>query len=329
MIENQDKVEMKYIIRILLLIIPVLVFAGGPKKISPAELKSISAEFENDIITIDWKTASEVNTDKFFVFRAVETERSRTEFEKIGEVEAAGSSISEKHYSFEDNGFTGGKINFYKIRIIDKDGSYAESSEIAYQIDNIIFDPGYKFTPVLEGNRVNISWATEYETAIDSFLVTRKIENYSEEKIIAKVKAKGNSAESEFYGNYVDEHLAANKIHDYRLYSIMDKGQVRLLEIESINYITSVSDFDYDLSSYVYPNPFTSNAIIKLPSGLANDITFQMFDISGNLVKKVNFSDAESRTEIGIDSYGLCSGIYYYLISSGSVSSKGIITILK
>lgn len=71
---------------------------------------------------LNWSTAMESNTDKFLIERSIGEE----EFTPIGELPAAGFSITTRHYYFEDT-FVTGDNTYYRIKQIDRDGKFSYS----------------------------------------------------------------------------------------------------------------------------------------------------------------------------------------------------------
>lgn len=80
---------------------------------------------DNKEIKLTWKTASELNTDKFEIERSIDSK----EWIKIGEVDATGSSSTLKSYNFIDNKPVAGN-NYYRIKTLDIDGTYEYTSSI-------------------------------------------------------------------------------------------------------------------------------------------------------------------------------------------------------
>ena len=80
----------------------------------PVELTSFSASVNTNNVSINWKTATEVNNNGFEVQRKVGDQKSevRGQWEKIGFVQGHGNSNSPKEYSFTDKNLTGG-TNFH------------------------------------------------------------------------------------------------------------------------------------------------------------------------------------------------------------------------
>ena len=96
---------------------------------TPVELSSfVATPNEEGIVTLKWKTATEVNTAMFEVERAVASdEQSEDEWLTIGSVEASGNSNAPKEYSFKDELSHSGTYK-YRLKIVDLDGSFKYSS---------------------------------------------------------------------------------------------------------------------------------------------------------------------------------------------------------
>ncbi|MGC4100369.1 LamG-like jellyroll fold domain-containing protein [Ferruginibacter sp.] len=88
----------------------------------PLHLLSFSAYKQGNSALLQWQTTDEINTSHF------ETERSfdGIVFEKIGSITAAGNSTVH-NYSFTDNTPAKG-INYYRLKLLDKDGRYTYSA---------------------------------------------------------------------------------------------------------------------------------------------------------------------------------------------------------
>jgi hypothetical protein len=86
----------------------------------PIELLSFEAErTANDEVLLDWKTASELNNQGFYIERMLENE---TEFTEVGWIDGFGTTSEITDYQFtDDNAFTG--LSYYRLRQIDFDGT--------------------------------------------------------------------------------------------------------------------------------------------------------------------------------------------------------------
>lgn len=100
-------------------------FNGGT--VIPVEFLSFDAKAAGKRVDISWTTASELNTSRFEVEKAVE---GTSFFTKIGEMEAAGNSAVIRNYGpVVDNAVDYGKTYIYRLKSIDRDGTPSYSDE--------------------------------------------------------------------------------------------------------------------------------------------------------------------------------------------------------
>ncbi len=84
----------------------------------PVTLTSFDAKESQNTIKLNWSTSSEKNSSHFDILKSFDG----NEFQKIGEVEAAGDSDTNKDYSFiDENPFPG--VNYYKLQQFDRNGT--------------------------------------------------------------------------------------------------------------------------------------------------------------------------------------------------------------
>jgi hypothetical protein len=91
----------------------------------PVELISFSAKVNQNIVTLMWNTATEVNNYGF----EIERQQISSGWNKVGFVNGNGSSNSSKVYSFMDKP-TGGTKFQYRLKQIDRNGQYTYSDII-------------------------------------------------------------------------------------------------------------------------------------------------------------------------------------------------------
>ncbi len=85
----------------------------------PVTLSSFVLNSSNSNASLNWKTASEQNTDYFSVRRS----SNGSEYTEIARIPAAGNSAAEQSYSFTDTKIsTGQQYYYYNLAIVDKDG---------------------------------------------------------------------------------------------------------------------------------------------------------------------------------------------------------------
>lgn len=99
----------------------------------PVKLVQFTAAKDNADVLLSWKTASEINSNRFSVERSLNGKK----YEPIGTVKAAGTSSRVLNYSKKDESilettWDSPAINqlYYRLKMIDNDGSY-EYSNIA------------------------------------------------------------------------------------------------------------------------------------------------------------------------------------------------------
>ncbi len=93
----------------------------------PVELVSFSGSLRNDVIHLNWETATEVDNYGF----EVERKTAKSDWMKIGFIDGHGTSNSPKYYSFSDNSILPGEKYLYRLKQIDGDGSCTYSNIIA------------------------------------------------------------------------------------------------------------------------------------------------------------------------------------------------------
>ena len=113
----------------------------------PVELLSFTVKRitnTSDVLT-EWVTASEFNVKIFEVQVARGNDAFQLgQFEKIGEVNSLGNSITEQRYNFTDIETGKSGIRYYRLKIIDKDGTfkYSEIKSVLFQdVINWVVNP--------------------------------------------------------------------------------------------------------------------------------------------------------------------------------------------
>ena len=111
--------------------------AGLRAGILPVVWLDINVEHKGEYNLVTWKTASEVNTERFEVERSL---NGSNKFETIGEVQAAGESSNILSYEYEDEDVRPGTY-YYRIKQVDRDGKFDYSDIVSVVIrskDNTI-----------------------------------------------------------------------------------------------------------------------------------------------------------------------------------------------
>jgi hypothetical protein len=92
---------------------------SGPT-ILPVELKYLSAQVQDNVLIVNWGTASELNNNYFDVQLA---DASGQNFKSIGLVKGAGTSSDENNYSFQMAGLDKG-LFYIRLKQVDFDGRF-------------------------------------------------------------------------------------------------------------------------------------------------------------------------------------------------------------
>jgi hypothetical protein len=88
----------------------------------PIELLSFDANSNQQVVDLNWSTASETNSDYF----TIEKTRDGYNFETVVTMDAAGNSTSLLHYATKDNSPYQG-ISYYRLKQTDFNGAYTYS----------------------------------------------------------------------------------------------------------------------------------------------------------------------------------------------------------
>ncbi|MET7259571.1 T9SS type A sorting domain-containing protein [Dyadobacter fermentans] len=113
----------------------------------PVKLVDFSTVREGNTAVLSWSTSEESNSDYFEVQRSGDAKT----WEKLKSVAAKGESSVEMYYSAVDDSPLSG-VNFYRLKMVDKDGTFALS-----KIRNVEFDikAGYTLFPNPVSDKLN------------------------------------------------------------------------------------------------------------------------------------------------------------------------------
>ena len=102
---------------------------NDPNFVLPVELVSFSGNYINKYVNLKWLTATENNNYGFDVERTIQL-NGKSAWSKIGFVNGGGNSNSKKYYSFTDKNVSGNKSYSYRLKQIDKNGTFKYLSTI-------------------------------------------------------------------------------------------------------------------------------------------------------------------------------------------------------
>ncbi|MBL0174996.1 MAG: matrixin family metalloprotease [Ignavibacteria bacterium] len=90
----------------------------------PVELAAFTARVENGTVVLRWKTLSELNSARFVIERR---EADAGAWIDVGQVPARGNSDILLDYSYSDTPSRAGGVLHYRLRTVDRDGSFRHS----------------------------------------------------------------------------------------------------------------------------------------------------------------------------------------------------------
>jgi WD40 repeat protein len=100
----------------------------------PVELASFNADVNDNKVTLNWITSSELNNSGFEIEKQVGSQQSPVgKWERIGFVEGKGTTSETNHYSFEDKNLSSG-IYKYRLKQLDFDGTYEYSGIVEVEV---------------------------------------------------------------------------------------------------------------------------------------------------------------------------------------------------
>ncbi|MDQ6482651.1 T9SS type A sorting domain-containing protein, partial [Dyadobacter sp. LHD-138] len=121
---------------------------GGPL---PVTLVNFNAIKEGQTALLTWNTTAETNSERFDVERSL----NGKDWNRIGSVDAKGESVNVnmQYYSFKDGSPASGTENLYRLKMVDRDNTFAYS-----RIQSLIFDNQISVypNPLTFGEKLNL-----------------------------------------------------------------------------------------------------------------------------------------------------------------------------
>ena len=147
----------------------------------PVELIYFEGQCLNELVKLDWITASEINNDYF----SVQYSDNGIDWEEIGTIDGVGNSSTSSSYTF-DNIHAFSDVTYYRLKQVDFDGNFEISSAISVSCNNLNSD----FNIIIYPNPNNGSFVIEGIADATEFVIYNAVG----EKIIAR-KTSGTKTE--------------------------------------------------------------------------------------------------------------------------------------
>jgi hypothetical protein len=181
---------------------------------------------------------------------------------------------------------------------------------------------------------VRLQWTTESELNNNGFNIYRRLsEEDADWQLLNQelILGQGNTAISTDY-EFIDSDIQVGAIYLYKLESVSFSGDYIT---EQIVEISIPMPSEYALLNN-YPNPFNPTTHLKFQLPADNEVTINIYNIAGNLVKKLISGQKYPAGEhvVGWDATDnsgqqLASGQYFYRFRAGDFIKTGKMILLK
>ncbi|WP_394767505.1 right-handed parallel beta-helix repeat-containing protein [Ferruginibacter sp.] len=131
----------------------------------PVTLIDFSAKNNNDKIDLQWQIASEINASHYTIERSGDYQH----FESIGQLAANDLANIQVNYNFLDNFPLKGN-NFYRLVMIDKDGTFSYSKTISVEVKNVPSFTLFNMELSTGNSNLKINLTTNYQQKIQLVL---------------------------------------------------------------------------------------------------------------------------------------------------------------
>jgi hypothetical protein len=107
-------------------------FTSASMVVLPVQLLTFKGSLQNNSSYLQWETTNEKNSSHFDIERSIDGRN----FSKVGEVAAVGNSTTNVKYAYTDEGACSlASVIYYRLRIVDQDGSSSFSKVVSVECD--------------------------------------------------------------------------------------------------------------------------------------------------------------------------------------------------
>ncbi len=130
----------------------------------PVDLVDLGATYRQDYVYLNWETASEINTDFFVIERRFHTAAEFTQIERLP-AKGSGSKYSLNDYDVDESG-----VYYYRLRILDVDGTEELSKVVSVDIESErAGDVTMYPNPAIDQINLDINLESSQEVNVDIF----------------------------------------------------------------------------------------------------------------------------------------------------------------
>ncbi|WP_166437071.1 T9SS type A sorting domain-containing protein [Niastella caeni] len=162
-------------------------------------------------------------------------------------------------------------------------------------------------------SKVNLQWQTSSEENVKQFVIERSNDgkNY---KAIGTVAAAGNSTLTKNY-TFADQSPFTSTNNYYRLLMQDVDGKYKYSKILIIKF-----DGQLTTNMQVFPSYVRDILQVQLPNGLNGNVSLQVIDMNGRVVKRNNLASDGSSLNTTVDVSNLTKGVYILKAQAGNTS---------
>ncbi len=178
------------------------------------------------------------------------------------------------------------------------------------------------FSANTDKNDVILTWFTATETNNSGFEVQRKTND--EYESIAFVEGNGTTTETQDY-LFRDKNLLS-ETYTYRLKQMDFDGSFAYSDEVEID----IQQPDVFYLGQNYPNPFNPSTVIKYSVPADGNVSLKVYDVLGNEVSSLVDEFKQAGTfDVSFDGSNLSSGVYYYRLTAGEMTTTKKLMLTK
>jgi len=175
--------------------------------ILPLQLTAFTGQNNGAVNQLNWQTAQEVNTSYFEVQHSTSTSPA---FTPLGQVKAAGNNSVMQTYAYSHAKPPAG-INYYRLKMVDKDGKFTYSKTISITNGNVYFNAAVLPNPVHNAITLQISSGISQKVSVNIVSLTGAVLATKQFDVSAGVNTKTIAAGNLAKGTYFVKVMAADK----------------------------------------------------------------------------------------------------------------------
>ena len=240
-------------------------------------------------------------------------------------IAVAQSTASNISYAYETQSPLQGNTYFYRTPlnsdwtdIASENNSYKLAMGVQY--DNTLPVTATKFTGYKIGNKNAFQWTTYTEINNDHFELERSIDGHDFVSIATiNSKAPNGNSTSNINYDYTDENTLPVNAY-YRLRQVDKQASFALSNVVLLIWS---GKFNLTLNK-IFPNPVVSVVKFIFTSPSAEKQSLSIFDISGRIVKRIDFIAVEGENQLQLNLGDLIKGQYIVQLVDSSGKSNPV-----